>query len=727
MISTLSPKTNSAMNATTPTSTGRGTSYRTRTYEPSPGSTSDDFEDAHSSPFVAEVNDHQRENISPIKLPKSSTPVDQGPLSPLKMLKARATPNPNRNSMAERSPRKISAPEKRFPVKVRVPSPERAPQQEQTVTMSEVLRDNEGLTKAIEILEDEYSVLHYSQKTESLDFGNDTIRSVEEEDAEHEGFADETAFSNFSAVPDMTMFAKIGHSPSKSVVLGQTPRKNPISTPATSRLQSYDAEGSPSSPTPRGHQGHSVAHSYDGGNTTNLILDFTEQFNSVSGNIESSRRGGISPSKTLPDLLSYTQNARTPSPSKHRQQIHSPVNRMSNLLDFDIPPAPTPRSMPSITPRELESLKSGFLSEISSLKASLSGKEAEVSHLKSAVGDAEKRVGETMEQVREERNAKEELALEKESWEKRGREMEALLRNVKDEIVHGERERENLEGRLAESEGRREAAEMMAQEAESKMAAVRAGSSPSGETGDSEKRPTSESTGREVEVAVEKVARELHTLYKSKHETKVSALKKSYESRWERKIKDLEAKIDEISRENEELKVGGNATMSHVIPRLPVSEVTEEMKEQAARDAQAAKELEARVEGLVHEINSIKRDNGELRQELDQERVEKGELISLCDEFLRLGATVEQAQPAVPVAVESFRNSMSRPSGLRAPRPTSTIITSGTPNGQSRIAKMGERTRSGSAQGARPGSGLAMRSGIMSSIEKMGSYKGRAE
>ena len=48
--------------------------------------------------------------------------------------------------------------------------------------------------------------------------------------------------------------------------------------------------------------------------------------------------------------------------------------------------------MPSITPRELESLKSNFLSEISSLKASLSGKEAEVQSLKTAVGDAEKRV-----------------------------------------------------------------------------------------------------------------------------------------------------------------------------------------------------------------------------------------------------------------------------------------------------------------------------------------------
>ena len=173
--------------------------------------------------------------------------------------------------------------------------------------------------------------------------------------------------------------------------------------------------------------------------------------------------------------------------------------------------------MPTITPRELETLKSNFLSEISSLKASLSGKEAEVQSLKTAVGDAEKRVGESMEQVREERNRKVQLAVETEEWEKRGREMEAVLRNVKEEIVHGERERENLEGRLEESERRREAAEMMAQEAESKMAGMKAGkSTPASEAGDG-KPDECHCGGRSVELAVEKVSRELHTLYKENH------------------------------------------------------------------------------------------------------------------------------------------------------------------------------------------------------------------
>ncbi|KFZ15327.1 hypothetical protein V502_05676, partial [Pseudogymnoascus sp. VKM F-4520 (FW-2644)] len=288
--------------------------------------------------------------------------------------------------------------------------------------------------------------------------------------------------------------------------------------------------------------------------------------------------------------------------------------------------------MPSVTPRELEGLKSALLSEISSLKASLSGKEAEVLSLKSAIGDAEKRAGDGMEMLRDERAAREQLEAEKEAWEKRGREMEGVLRNVKEEIVHAEREREDLEGRLDESGKRREAAEGMAQEAESKMAGMRAvaaqnaaGSSPG--DGGAAKRAAGASAAHEVEFAVEKVARELHALYKSKHETKVAALKKSYEGRWDRRVKDLEAKIEGLVHENDDLRLGHDATMSGVVPRLQAaSDVTEELRAQAALDAQIAKELEARLEGLAHEVASFKADNAGLREELQQERIEKGEL-----------------------------------------------------------------------------------------------------
>jgi len=712
MTSPLSHITNAAMNSATPPQSMRDATHKTPNY--SQDSADEDFEDAPSSPFIADVPDiTERENISPIKLSKPSPGlVDRGPASPLKILKSRATPSPMKGVISDRNPRKLSSPEKRFPVKVSVSAEQQRPvSQEQTLTINEVLRDNEGLTKAIQILEDEDSVLEYGDsRTESHHF-NERMLSLGDEDAEHECFADDTAFSNFSAVP------------AKFAATSQTPRRPEPETPGTARRSSEDDFDA--SPTPRRWQGDvHVSSENNSGNTTNLILDFTEQFNSLSGFGQPSpiRRSRLSPSKTTPDLLSYTQSARTPSPSKQRQQqIHSPTARMSNLLDFDIPPAPTPRSMPSITPRELESLKSGFLSEISSLKASLSGKEAEVQSLKTAVGDAEKRVGESMEQVREERNLKEQLAIEREGWERRGREMELVLRNVKEEIVHGEREREELEGRLDECEKRREAAEMMAQEAESKMAGMRAGSASMSDSGGEEKK-TSGSTGREVEIAVEKVARELHTLYKSKHETKVAALKKSYEGRWDRKVKDLEARLDDMTRENEDLRLGGNATMSGVVPMMP--DVTEELKMQAANDAKNNKELEARLEGLSEEMRSIKQDNEDLRLQLEQERVEKGELVAACDELLSLQDATPPTNPNVSSGVENLRGSVSRASGLRAPN-YSSAVGSSTPAG-SRIAKI-DKSRSGSAQGMRPGSGMGSRSGIMSSIEKMGNYKGRAD
>ncbi|KFY78365.1 hypothetical protein V498_09120, partial [Pseudogymnoascus sp. VKM F-4517 (FW-2822)] len=312
---------------------------------------------------------------------------------------------------------------------------------------------------------------------------------------------------------------------------------------------------------------------------------------------------------------------------------------------------------PSVTPRELEGLKSALLSEISSLKASLSGKEAEVLSLKSAIGDAEKRAGDGMEMLRDERAAREQLEAEKEAWEKRGREMEGVLRNVKEEIVHAEREREDLEGRLDESEKRREAAEGMAQEAESKMAGMRAvaaqgaaAGSPDG--GSAAKRAAGASAAHEVEFAVEKVARELHALYKSKHETKVAALKKSYEGRWDKRVRELEAKVEGLAQENDELRLGRDATMSGVVPRMPSHDAMEELRAQAAMDAQIAKELEARLEGLAHEVASFRADNEGLRGELQQERIEKGELVAACDELLALQEAGAAARGPAGVWVE---------------------------------------------------------------------------
>ena len=692
MASPLSPAARTVLNTSTPQTMSRGDDYEVHSYTVQSRSSGEDDE---SSPFVSLVDEKSttadQENISPTKSQHSR--VRSGTeLSPLRILADK--PLSRNGSPASgfcetaprlsRSPRKLS-PEKRFPVKVSNPLGEKTPQQSphtRNMSLDDAMRENEGLKRAIEIFEDEQSMI-------DDDVGDDAPPPADEAQEDEAAGPDDTmvsTFSNFSAVPNMTMFTNLGQSPTKSY----TPRGKPDSLV---------------SETPR-----PVTSKRESGNTTNLLIDFTEQL----------RNPHRSPAKQG----SLTMHAHSATPDR----------RLSNLLDFDIPPMPTPRSVPSITPRELESLKSSFLSEISSLKASLSGKEAEVQSLKSAVGDAEKRVGESLEQLREERLAKEQLAAEREDWETRGREMESVLRKARDEIVTSEKEREELEQKLDESEKRREAAEMLHQEAESKMAGMRAGRESEKSSPEKAKSPEAATSNREVEMAVERVARELHGLYKSKHETKVAALKKSYESRWQKKIKELEVRIEELRDENDKLRSGHDADVTRM-----ESDTVEagELKAKAVKDSATIKELSADIQRLEAVVSTVQRDNENLRSMLERERVEKGELVQLAEEMMSMQqsfvgshTTQEQSQPQpqpqtreqpqphpdAPAAKtpktsrEGFRSSVSRSSGLRAPG--------------SALRAPHERTKSGGGL-PRPGGGVA-RSGIMSSIEKMGSYRGRA-
>lgn len=692
-----------------------------------------------SSPFVSCINDSQpgggQENVSPSKA-RHSRVLSGAELSPLKLSVERTgslrNPSPERTSSAAslRSPRKTS-PVKRFPVKVsgsqetfeamakhqHTPQPEvEAPK---PMDLDDAIRQNAGLKRAIEIFEDEQSAMEMDSGDAS-GAGKAMRMEVEHEaNLEDEGAGpDDTmmsTFSTFSAVP--SMFSKYGQSPAKlSAAGGLTPRAR--------------AEPSPSR-TPRANNSrHESAN-----NTINLLMDFTEQLRHPQQK-SPSKRSNLSPSRTTPNRS-------------------SPGKTYNNLIDFDLPPMPTPRSVPSITPRELESLKSAFLSEISSLKASLSGKEAEVHSLKTAVGDAEKRVGESMEQLREERAQKEQLSAEKEDWEARGREVEGVLRKVKEEIVLGQREREELERKLDESEKRREGAEMLHQEAESKMAGMRAGKdAESGKGGPQEKSQgggdTTPSSNRDVEIAVERVARELHGLYKSKHETKVAALKKSYEARWEKKIQQLEQRIEELNEENEKLRIGRDNTLTKVVPG---SEDAEQRMAQAAKDGAAIKELEADVQRLEAVMGTVQRDNEELRVMLERERVEKGELVQLAEEMMGMqsfvgGGAGVSATPAAAAAAAARHSSSSASSAVQTPattkrrtyqqqenqapasashqqqqHPSQTEFK--TPRSRTSGIKApgtGMRPKSGGLP--RPGGGASgvPRSGIMSSIEQMGSY-----
>ncbi|KAJ6120273.1 hypothetical protein N7523_004553 [Penicillium sp. IBT 18751x] len=538
---------------------------------------------------------------------------------------------------------------------------------------------------------------------------------------------DDTGLSNFSVLPDMTSFAKLrADSPLKSMRGSVGPgsaartdiyrRSLDPSTPGTARRSyrpsaMYDVDSPIGSPTPRRRASRDIGLSRE----TSNLLDLTDNMN-------------FYPRQSMQSNTRYSPRR---SPMRNtRQSMRSP-SKLS-LLDFDIPPAPTPRSIPTITPRELESLKSAFMSEISSLKATLSGKEAEVASLKTAVGDAERRVGEAWEEVRHEIARKEELEVEQEEWGRRGKEMETVLLSVRSELEDGERERDRLSRKVDEAEKSKDELESRIVELETQLSAARSSTESSTVSGHRHNiSQSTEDTAREVQDAVEKVARELHTLYKSKHETKVAALKKSYESRWEKRLREAERKLATAHEENDRLREERDAAQLDSMAASNASMINREHDDHEAEK----RVLEAQIQGLQREMASIKEDSDRLRLELKSERAEKGELVAAVDEWLAIqnqptqqplaqekrevsvssiGPTEEEYQSSNEVPAENLRRSVSRSgsSGIRPPA-----------SGKKRIPQFG--AGSGHSRGNSGGkSGIALptpgRGGIMSSIERMG-------
>lgn len=669
MESARSPSPNESIGISTPSTTSQYNESEAKNYI-CPGTATIDgtVEDSPSSPFLSTVNDASesiapldQENISPPKSRPISRVLSGTELSPLKILAERPDVRTNRTDSSRDSVedlhkpshtrgssfnlKKGSRPDNRFPIKVSPPAPaaaetptratppSRSPLRTQQISLETVIQENHQPRTEIDIFEDDGSIMRGTgdvmdnESASPCPCPGQTLYSAERP---HQLLVDETTpiegddtanmddtiistLSTFSAVPSMTMFARMGNSPIKTNALGSG------MTPRGPFAASLRGGHSPTKTT----EGQVSGRNVTGDDATSLLLDFSEQV----GKCGSSR---ISPTKSM-----ATGNITS-----------TPRRRVSNLIDFELPPMPTPRSIPTVTPRELESLKSNFLSEISSLRASLSGKEAEASSLKTAVADAEKRVGECMEELRDLRGEREVLVSEKEAWERRGREMEKVLRDVQEEIVRSQRDREELESKFLESEQRREAAEMMAQDAESKMAGIRAGkasadshhaTSPGRSSTDGIGKSEKDRTAQEVEMAVERVARELHALYKSKHETKVAALKKSYENRWERRVKELESRLQVLGHENDELRERHNTMNTFDIEKLERWEKEiEERKEQHARDQVEIKHLGAEVRKLEAVVGERERDNEALREMLEKERVEKGELVILAEELMSM-------------------------------------------------------------------------------------------
>lgn len=359
--------------------------------------------------------------------------------------------------------------------------------------------------------------------------------------------------------------------------------------------------------------------------------------------------------KQSPQKSSVEQTLPSTPATNYRHSMHPSMNGFGNdLLDLDLGPMATPRSIPTVTPRELETLRSELQSRISGLEATLSGKEAEITALKRSIIDAETRAGKASEELHTERAEKEEMVTQRNDLDRRAREMEEVLREVKQNAFVEEREREKLRRQAEEAEHRAEECEVKILELNASLDTLRNGRMATASPSKSSE-PSTPGQGSPIDVdaavknATETVARELHTLYKSKHERKVADLKLSYEKRWIKQIDSLKAELKLSQEEVAKLRIehDGTGTTPAFAPNHndAVSKMEGQIEElrRYNEDLSAQNKLtEAESAGLRSELDAVRKDNDFLRADLEQERSEKGELVAQVDEFLAVSADQEQ-------------------------------------------------------------------------------------
>lgn len=406
--------------------------------------------------------------------------------------------------------------------------------------------------------------------------------------------------------------------------------------------------------TPRAHPTQAPdSHSQSSG----FLLDFTTQFNAASH-----------PQNQDPTTPSH-RRTRSASPNKQASPAKFPLppstpaeSRFFNLLDFSPGPLATPRSIPSITPREVESLKASYQSQISQLKAELSGREVEITGLRDAVRESEDRSAAMAHTMKQQEVRLEE---ERDNWRNVRNELGELFEAEKAEKATLRAEFEKRESELTEQtedavrelEEARQRANVAEEEAaraqkEAEKAKETAASRPS--TPSSATAPTSPGSSANVQAEVEKVARELHSLYKAKHESKVAALKKSYESRWEKKIGQLQAELEAEKRRNEELQ-------SQIVEK-GAEDLTGDIGFSPARPASSSSPAS---EELKEELTRLKQELSIVQSELETERREKGELVGAVEELLAIQAGPGGGQ--AQVETEKVKKRVARVSGVGLP------------------------------------------------------------
>ncbi|KAF2633584.1 hypothetical protein BU25DRAFT_405449 [Macroventuria anomochaeta] len=619
---------------------------------------------------------------SPAKSPARSYVAEERPDSSMSN-RTRKSRSPSKSSVlssvpsdfdVEATPRapSLGAAIDLVPTSSKRPSPSQTPSRH-----SAELRDNEGLTVAANRFMEDADIGRSHKRRKSHE--NPYEVNMEADITEFNPDAttpdiDDTHFSDFSEMPglDMTKFASFRKSPTKKG--DATPRARAQMTPSTVRR----SERTPS-PTPR--------RSYRDNDTTNLLLDFTAQIESFAASRNGTPSHANGKPTTEPNLRSYYQNKRSPAKGGYVPATPGQNRPLLNLLDFELPPPPTPRSLPTVTIREMESAKSQFQSQISSLTASLSGKEAEVESLSRAVADAERRVGEAQETVRDERSAREYAEAQMEDWKKKGEEVQTILQDVQSELARNDEERDQFLARLAEAEKRAEDAENRSTELETRL--IEAESKNVDMTTfinndeDENKKIYSEMECQSaIAEKVNEVARDLHAAYKAKHEKKIKALKDNYQkkaderckelrvqiTRLERQIGDAEDKRDDTFSKFEEFGSKSNGpceTCAKNAAAGPVSSPEDIHNLEVQRSE--IENLKAKLAGLQSELHSLRKSQQILLEELEAERVEKGELVAAAEQMLVLcGEKMESMQQ------EDFRRSQAAPAQPPLePRPTS--------------------------------------------------------
>lgn len=609
-----------------------------------------------------------------------------------------------------------SSPRKGFsPIKYRLQDDARVASSPPGSPAESTVRFNEGLTRAIDAMQkeapadttDTFAVHHSPESQAATSPGRDEGSHVLPRDPMDEltltlSFDDKTMhddtvgdLSTISAIAtDTARFSNLRNAPSQSgreawspskqlrtsVIMG-TPgtTQRPLRLLSTSRRSTSPNEDD--EPTPRKPR--------NSGDATTDLLNFTGQTNIVipppnaaprSMRRSPSGRGGF-PIKVNPSPVHRSQasvdreRATGWSPQKQHQAVFGDRNvpatpagqRQSlygastglgmDLLDIDLEPMATPRSIPTVTPRELETLRSELQSRISGLEATLSGKEAEVMALKRSVTDAEVRVGKTSEELRTERASREEVEQAKDGLERRSREMEQVLREVKQNTFLEEREKEKLRRQNEEADRHAEELEVRILELQASLDTLRSDRIKATPSPDKHGGPATPGVSVDIDFAVkdatEKVARELHALYKSKHERKVSDLKVSYEKRWIKQVEQLRADLKSSQDEVVKLQTEREATMSGVIPGQSeaMSKMEGQIEELRRWNEEATTEkkmLEAEAAGLRSHVGSLSAETDVLRKEIEQERIEKGELVAQVDLFLTMSAQQEEQRPVQP-------------------------------------------------------------------------------